>query len=150
LWINGSIVMLRSFAHSTETSNSCRAGNSPGSIVCSFNVLPWFPPPPPGSSDVPPHADEAGEPAHAEQRPLGAGVRAPPPGQEAPAAALRDLGRQRVTGGGRPGTLASSLLPRVVGSAIAAKLIFFLLVGFFRGKRKRRRRASSPLCSQTD
>lgn len=51
----------------------------------------------PGSLDVSPYADEAGEPAHAQQRPLGAGLRPPAPGQEAPAAALRNLGRERVT-----------------------------------------------------
>lgn len=50
-----------------------------------------------GSLDVSPHADEAGEPAHAQQRPLGAGIRPPPPGQEASAAAVRNLGRERVT-----------------------------------------------------
>lgn len=51
----------------------------------------------PGSLDVPPDANEAGEPSYAKQRPLGTGFRPPPPRQEAPAAALRDLGRQRVT-----------------------------------------------------
>lgn len=41
-----------------------------------------------GPPDVSPHADEAGEPSHAEQRPLGAGLRPSPPGQEASPAAL--------------------------------------------------------------
>lgn len=50
-----------------------------------------------GSLDVSPNADEAGEPAHAQQRPLGAGFRPPPPGQEASATAVRNLGRERVT-----------------------------------------------------
>ena len=36
-----------------------------------------------GSSDVSAHADEVGEPPYTKQRPLGAGVRPPSPGQEA-------------------------------------------------------------------
>lgn len=41
-----------------------------------------------GSLDVPPHANEAGEPSHTKQRPLGAGFCPSPPGQEASPATL--------------------------------------------------------------
>ncbi|XP_074129977.1 oxysterols receptor LXR-alpha isoform X1 [Sminthopsis crassicaudata] len=57
-----------------------------------------------GPPDVSPDADEAGEPAHPEQRALGAGVRPPPAGQEAAPAALGDLGRAGMT------------LPRLLGA----------------------------------
>lgn len=50
-----------------------------------------------GSLDVSAHADEAGEPAHAQQRPLRAGFCPPPPRQEAPTAVVWNLGRERVT-----------------------------------------------------
>lgn len=66
----------------------------------------------PGSLDVPQDVDEAGEPAYAKQRPLGTGFRPSPPRQEAPAAALRNLGRQRVTG-----TRAAVWLPKPVQKA---------------------------------
>ncbi|XP_028928878.1 oxysterols receptor LXR-beta isoform X1 [Ornithorhynchus anatinus] len=52
---------------------------------------------PPGPAALPPDADEAGQFADAQLRPLRAGLRPAPAGQEAPAAALRDLGRSRVT-----------------------------------------------------
>lgn len=50
-----------------------------------------------GSSDVSSYADEVGEPSYTKQRPLGAGFRPPPPGQEASPAALWNMGRQWVT-----------------------------------------------------
>lgn len=50
-----------------------------------------------GSPDVSTHAHEAGQPPHPQQRPLWAGLRPAPPGQEAPAAAIWNLGRPRVT-----------------------------------------------------
>ncbi|XP_006157862.1 oxysterols receptor LXR-alpha isoform X3 [Tupaia chinensis] len=77
------------------------AGPAPGreaaTHLCGGPACLRLHPPPPGQTDVPTDADEAGEPPDTEQRPLRASVCTAPAGQKASPAALRDLGCARMT-----------------------------------------------------
>ncbi|XP_069888510.1 oxysterols receptor LXR-alpha isoform X1 [Dipodomys merriami] len=69
-----------------------------------------------GPINVPTDANETGEPPDTEQRPLRASVCAPPAGQKAPPASLRDLGCARVT------LLSLCVLGCVAGGPLTASM----------------------------